>query len=204
MINNIIFDWSGVIKDSVLDHLIATNKMFKKLGAKEITLKELQENWHQPYMIFYNKYLPDLTIDQFEVEYKESIAESPQAKEYPGISDLIKKIKKNGKKLVVLSSDSPDTILPEMKIFDLENIFNDMYMDIHDKGEVINDLMKKNNFDKKNTVFIGDSNHEIEVGKKVGVKTIAVTWGFNSENKLKAEKPNFIVHNLKELEEIIL
>ena len=204
MLNNIIFDWSGVIKDCVLDQLVIVNKIFKQFGAKEITIEEFQENWSQPYMVFYNKYLPNLTIEEETVAYKKAIAESPKAKEYAGISDLIKRAKKRNKKIVVVSSDYPKTILPEIESFGLEGVFDDIVVDAHDKEEEVRDLIKRNSFNEKDTVFIGDSNHEIEVGKKLGIKTIAVTWGFSLENKLKNESPDFIVHNLKELEEIIL
>ena len=79
--------------------------------------------------------------------------------------------------MVVLSSDSEETILPEIKKFNLENVFNELAVNVHDKSEVIEDLIENNNFRKKETVFIGDTNHEIEVGKKAGIKTVAVTWG---------------------------
>ena len=60
MIKNIIFDWSGVIKDSAEDQLFAVNEVFQQFGAKKISLEELKENWVQPYMLFYNKYLPNI------------------------------------------------------------------------------------------------------------------------------------------------
>src|SRR3989344_1858225 len=203
MINNIIFDWSGVIKDCVLDQFICVNKIFKHFGAKEITFEEFQENWRQPYMDFYNKYMPNVTLKEEQAVYQGVSAENPKAKEYPGISDLIKKLKKIGKVMVVLSSDSPNTLLPEIKSFGLENIFDDMVINVYHKEEGVYELMRRNNFDKKNTIFVGDSNHEIEVGKKVGIKTLAVTWGFSSERSLKSKNPDFIDHNLKELEKII-
>jgi phosphoglycolate phosphatase-like HAD superfamily hydrolase len=75
---------------------------------------------------------------------------------------------------------------------------------VHDKLEGINTLLKNKNLDLKNTFFIGDSNHETEVSKKVGIKSVAVTWGFNNEQKLKSGNPDFLVHNVAELEKIIL
>jgi len=203
MPSNIIFDWSGVIKDCVVDQVAIVNKIFKEFGAKEITLVEFQENWIQPYMLFYNKYLPNLTIEEETSAYKRAIAESPKAKQYPGISDLIKKAKESGKKIAVLSSDQPETIIKEIKDFGLEGAFDDMILDAHDKQEGIFDLMARNNFDKADTVFIGDSNHEIEVGRSAGIKTVAVTWGFSLEGQLKQRNPDYIVHNLDELRTVI-
>jgi phosphoglycolate phosphatase len=203
MIENIIFDWSGVVKDCVLDHLEIVNKIFKQSGAGEITLEQLQENWRNPYMVFYGKYLPTLTQEEQNIAYKKAISESPKAKAYPGIGDLIKRAKKTGKKLFVVTSDAPDTILPEIKSFDLEGVFDDMVIHVYNKLEGTMELMKRNNLSKENTVVIGDTNYEIEIGRNLGMKSIAVTWGYNSEKVLQAENPDFLVHNVKELEKII-
>jgi beta-phosphoglucomutase-like phosphatase (HAD superfamily) len=56
---NIIFDWSGVVKDTVTAQLWIVNKIFKKYDVDEITLEEFKESWQQPYMGFYKKYLKD-------------------------------------------------------------------------------------------------------------------------------------------------
>lgn len=205
MFKNIIFDWSGVIKDAAEDHVWVVNRMFKNLGGKEMSLEEMRQNWEQPYMKFWHKYYPEMTLEQEHEAYYNAILskDCPKAKSYSGIVELIKKIKEKGACMAVLSSDSPKTIFPEIKKFELENIFIDLVVDAHDKSEVIEDLIKRNNFKKSKTVFIGDTNHEIESGRRAGIKTIAVTWGFYPENRLAALKPDFLVHNTKELEEIL-
>lgn len=206
MFKNVIFDWSGVVKDAVLHLDWVVNKMFQNLGGKQITIEEIRENWEQPYMKFWNKYYPEMTLEEEQKVYYEAITnkDCPEAKAYPGVVDLIKKLKESGVSMVILSSDPPETIFPEMKKFGLENIFDEAVVKIHDKSDGIEGLIERNNFKKEETVFIGDSNHEVEVGKKAGIKTIAVTWGFSTEKNLKATNPDYLVHNIKELEEILL
>ena len=180
--------------------------MFKKFGIKEISLKELKENWKQPYMLFFNQYLPNLTIEEEQAAYKEIMfhKDRPESKDFPGIVELIKQLKQKNIFLAVISSDFPDTVFPEIKEYDLENIFDDVITNAHDKVEAIHNLMKKYNVDPGETFFVGDSNHEIEAGKQAKVKTIAVTWGFSTEQKLKLENPDFIVHNSEELKDVVL
>ncbi|MCX6751433.1 MAG: HAD family hydrolase [Candidatus Nomurabacteria bacterium] len=204
MIKNIIFDWSGVVKDCILDYLVIANKIFKQFGAKEISVEELQEEWRQPYLVFYRKYLPNITVEEESTAYRKAILESPEARQYEGISDLIKKFKKSGIKLFIISSDDSDTLLPEIKNFDLENVFDEIVFGVHNKEEGAREIVEANNLNRSETIFIGDSNHEIEVGKKLGIKTGAVTWGFSSESRLKSENPDFLIHSLEELEKVIL
>lgn len=206
MFKNIIFDWSGVIKDATESQLWAINKIFEKAGIRQITLSEMKDNWEQPYMRFYEKYAPGWTLEYEQKLYYEVISSNdfPKSKSCYGIVDLIKKIKEKGIRMVVLSSDPLKKILAEEKDYGLENIFDEIFADVYDKAEKIEELIKKNNFKKKETVFIGDSNHEVEVGKQAGIKTLAVTWGFCSENRLKSTNPDYLVHNIKELEEVLL
>ena len=154
--------------------------------------------------MFYNKYLPSLTLEEEKAAYKELVSEYSETEPFVGIVDLIKEFKKKGIRMVILSSDFPETLLREIDDYGLKNIFDEVITDSHDKAEEIVDLMKNNSFLPNETIFLGDTNHEIEVGKKVGIMTGAVTWGFNTEKNLKAKNPDFIIHDLKELKTVIL
>lgn len=206
MFKNIIFDWSGVVRDSADHQLWVVNKMFDDAGVREISMQELRESWLQPYMLFYNKYVPQWTLEEEQKAFRKVIArkDCPKAHPYKDIIKLVKKLKERGISMVILSGDDPTTIFPEIKEFGLENIFKEVIADSHDKAEEIHGLIKRNNFDQKETVFIGDTNHEVEVGKHAGIKTIAVTWGFHSKKRLKALSPDYLVNNIKELEKILL
>ena len=48
MVKNIIFDWSGVIRDSAESQLDVVNKILKKFGSREISMDEFREIWVQP------------------------------------------------------------------------------------------------------------------------------------------------------------
>jgi len=45
LIKNIIFDWSGVISDSIKIHYFIVNNIFEKFGAKKISFEELRREW---------------------------------------------------------------------------------------------------------------------------------------------------------------
>ncbi|HEU4679284.1 MAG TPA: HAD hydrolase-like protein, partial [Terrimicrobiaceae bacterium] len=48
-------------------------------------------------------------------------------------------------------------------------------------------------------LFVGDETRDIEACQKVGVRIVAVTWGYNSRRSLVAMKPDFIFDDPKEL-----
>lgn len=50
---------------------------------------------------------------------------------------------------------------------------------------------------------IGDTREEVEIGKELGFKTVALTGGNNSTKILRSAKPDFLIHSLVELKEIL-
>lgn len=203
---NIIFDWSGVVKDAVDSQLWIINKIFKKYGIRSLSLEEFKDNWEQPYQLFYNKYLPKLSLEEEKKDYIEAIMsdDCPKSKSCFGVTELIINLKNKNSFLFVVSSDHPKTILKEIKEYGLENIFTEVITEVHDKFESVNALVQKYNLKLNETYFIGDSNHEVDVAKKIGIMSVAVTWGLCSQKRLESVNPNFLVKNIKELEDIVL
>lgn len=204
MIKNIIFDWSGVISDTCKIQHFAVNSIFSKFGAKEISLEELKQEWEQPYMLFYNKYLPKLTRKEEKSAYEEAISKCPRPKPYPGIVTLIHKFRDNGINMILISSDPHRNILLDIKRFNLEGIFKEINSDVYDKTIIVNEAIKRNKFNSEKTIFIGDTVHEIDAGKIANIKTAAVTWGIHNESRLKAANPDFIINSLEDLKSVIL
>lgn len=203
---NIIFDWSGVVRDTVTGQLWIVNKIFEKYNVGKISLEEFRENWQQPPVLFYQKYLPQGYSEEERVKFFSEIQldkECPKAGPFLEVVELIHQCKERGDFLAVVSSDFPETLLPEVKEYGLENIFNEIITDANDKLESVQKIIKENNLKLEDTFFVGDSNHEIDVAKKVGIKSVAVTWGFTSERKLRDRNPDYVAHNPEELKRVI-
>jgi len=208
MIKNIIFDWSGVILDDLLIVYEVVMAIFLKFDVRRISLEEFKREWEQPYMKFYEKYGIGRLTREEEVNLYGSLYKSIKSKYPPkvylNIKEVLQKFKKAGINIVVLSSNLRETILSDIEEFGLQGIFKEINSDVHDKAEVIYEIIKRNKFNPEETIFIGDTAHEVEAGKSANTKTAAVTWGYNNEEKLRAANPDFIIHNLEELESIIL
>ena len=203
---NIIFDWSGVVRDTVTGQLWIVNKIFEKYNVNKISLEEFRENWEQPPALFYQKYLPEGYNEEERTRLFQELQldkDCPKAAPFSEVVKLIHKCNEGGYFLAVVSSDFPETLLPEVKEYGLENIFNEIITDANNKLEPVQKIIKENNLNLEDTYFVGDSNHEIDVAKKAGIKSVAVTWGFTSERKLRDKNPDYVAHNSYELEGVI-
>lgn len=57
---------------------------------------------------------------------------------------------------------------------------------------------------KSETVYVGDSNVDMQTGANAEVRTIGVTWGFRSREELAAYSPSAIVDTPEDLSRVIL
>ncbi len=204
---NIIFDWSGVVRDTVTNQMWIVNNIFKKYGVGEITTKEFRENWTQPPALFYQKYLPKGYDEAGRSKLFQELQldpACPKATSFPEVVTLMHKCKDKGHFLTVVSSDFPETLIPEVRDYGLEGVFSKIVTDANDKLGPVKEIIKENNLNLEGTFFVGDSNHEIDVSKEVGIKSVAVTWGFTSKQKLSSRNPDYIVDTVEELENVIL
>ncbi|MDT8325257.1 MAG: HAD-IA family hydrolase, partial [Bacteroidota bacterium] len=64
-------------------------------------------------------------------------------------------------------------------------------------------IMEQLDAEAAGTWMIGDSVYDIEAGKAAGVRTMAVTWGFQSSETLKALKPDRIVSAFDEIVDML-
>lgn len=120
-------------------------------------------------------------------------------KAYPGIKEVLLKLKQEGYKLGVLSN-KPDkqAIKVVNSIFD-KDLFDVVY---GQKGQVkrkpnpegLYKALEVLNVDKKNSIYIGDSEVDVATGLNAGIKTVAVAWGFRTEKELIEAGAKTIVH----------
>jgi ADP-ribose pyrophosphatase YjhB (NUDIX family) len=76
-------------------------------------------------------------------------------------------------------------------------------VDVRDKCAAIAGVLKENHLDPRETVFIGDMQHDIQAARHGGVHSVAVLTGFNRLEQLRAAKPDLIVEHLGELQEVL-
>jgi len=207
MIKNIIFDWSGVINDNRETTYLVVLEIFKKFGVPAITMDQFRKEWEQPFMLFYNKFIPNLTMDDEVEAYKEAyitILKNHEPKPYTGIVPLLKNLKENGTNLIIISSDHLLYLQKEIGLFGLEGVFDEINCDVHDKSKNLAETIQRNKFNPRETIFIGDTQHEIEAGKSANLLTGAVTWGIHSKERLTSANPDYIMDSPDDLAKLML
>lgn len=67
------------------------------------------------------------------------------------------------------------------------------------KAETLGELVREFGISPSDAFMIGDSMSDIIQGKRAGIRTVAVTWGYQSRRSLESVQPDHLVTNPGEL-----
>ncbi len=107
--------------------------------------------------------------------------------------------------LAIVSSNHTQVIQNVLVRLKLRNFFQEILGSDKKASKIdkIQELLKVFQAEESDTFFISDTSGDIKEGKEVGVKTIAVTWGFQTKEQIIVSHPDYIVENVTELQKII-
>jgi len=207
MDNFIIFDFDGTIIDSrdliiQLYNEIAERDNYKKidkLDVVKLSNLSITERCRSLNIPMYK--IPSIVLEVGK-HYKRNLS---NLRIKDRVSELLCSLEKEGFRLGIISSNEKSNIIEFLKINHVD-IFEIIFSEknIFGKHHAINKFIKKLNLEIKNTIYIGDEVRDIISCKKVGIKVIAVTWGYDSPNFLLENKPDFIANDPSEILNIVI
>jgi len=204
--NFLIFDFDNTLVDTFSTILKITKKIVAKEGfglVTEAQIKLFREKGVKK--AFQELGLPLKKLPLIANLIREEFAKEIEfIKLYDGVKDLLFELKANGFKLGILTSNSQKNVLTCLKNNQID-CFEFVYSakSLFGKAKVLKSLMAKYKLNKQQTFYIGDEIRDIQAAKKVGLKMIAVAWGFNTVQALREYNPDFLVNKPQEILRIL-
>ena len=208
-----IFDLDGTILETLEDLYNSVNYALSQNNLPVRTLKEVRAfvgNGIRNLMI---RSCPDNSptevVDMVHKTFVEhySAHKADNTAPYEGIVDLLKTLKKEGY-LLAVASNKDDTAVKPLCVKFFEGLF-DLTLgnrpDIARKPapDCVWKIIKDLGASLDDTVYIGDSEVDIETAKRAEVPCITVTWGFRDEPDLKKAGATIIAHDVNELKNLL-
>ncbi len=202
----IIWDFNGTVIDDVEIGIKSVNPLLSARGLKTIdSLAEYQRAFTFPIKEYYK----NLGFD-FEKEPYEKIAHewvksyealSPGITLVDGVRELICAFEDAGLEQMILSASEYNMLARQLKSFGLESKFSKILsldnIYAHSKVDIAREFFA-NVTDKSAYLMIGDTEHDAEVARAVGIDAALVACGHMSRERL--EKTGFSVYDdMKEL-----
>lgn len=216
MIKLVVFDWNGTILSDTSDVVFGVNARLKLFSHGPISVKRYQEVFQIPSSKIFESLGIDAQLSEIDIKRHSQVfydtyeARAIHARTRSGAREVLKFLKEVGVKQILLSNHMVESIVTQCKRLKLTSYFdtilandNSWTVEIKGKKDRLIDYLKSTNFKPNEVLIIGDSIEEIEIGKELGLHTVSISGGFVSTKRLKDAKPDVLIHNLRDLIEIV-
>lgn len=195
----IIFDFDGVLADSFDTFYFLIKDAMAHIGIK-ISPSQYRNffitNVHQSFKDFIKNDKKFVLFSEFRNKNYDKYYD---AKLFPKAEKLIRLLSKKYI-LTIASSGKKTNIKKLLKKNGIENLF---YLILADskfsKADMINKILRKYKSKPEKSTMVTDTVGDINVAKSIGLKTIAVTWGFHSKKTLLKSNPDLVIDNFESL-----
>ena len=193
--DNYIFDLDGTLLDTLKDLTSSCNYALETHSMPVRTQEEVRLMVGNGVKKLMERAVPDgLTNPLFEDTYESFrkhylIHNLDTTQPYPGIIEMLLKLKSEGKNVAVVSNKFYKATQDLVAHF-----FGDYIKVAIGERETIRkkpapdtviEAMRQLDITKKRTVYIGDSDVDIETARNVGVPCLSVLWGFRDKKFLE-------------------
>jgi len=198
--SNIIFDFDGTLADSLPMAMDLFYKWSKRVPYSPIEVEKmrnmtLKQVLNQVGIPLWR--VPSLLVNG-RAELGRHIHGIPL---FMNIDNILKELQQRGHTMVVMSSNSPQNIHKFLKHHTIDQYFDGVHGNtgLFSKTNALKAILRKYKWQAIDTLAIGDEARDIDAAKKAGITSIAVGWGYNGEQILRAHKPDFFVSKPSEL-----
>jgi phosphoglycolate phosphatase len=188
----IIFDLDGTLVDTSRDITNALNYALKPYGLKDLTVEDTIKMVGEGITRLIEKILgdgkskiEDEVIKRFLEYYSEHLVDYSSI--YPHVRETLEKLDSYKKAVISNKREYLSTKLLEkldlLKYFDLI-IGSDTVAERKPSPVPVIYVFTRLGVTPYESMIVGDSNYDIEAGRKAGVKTVAVTYGYRERQYL--------------------
>lgn len=198
-----LFDFDGTLADSFSVMCNILIKEAEYLGCKPLHASEIDRlrNMHAREILKYLNVPLWRTPGFVKKLRKLGNREIDKTIIFPEWLAVLKTLKANKHTLGIISSNSQETIKPLLIQYKLHALFDFIICgkSLFSKSRCLNKVIKSLGLNRNDTYYMGDEVRDIEAAQKSKIHSIAVTWGFNSEARLKLAKPELLITQRSEL-----
>lgn len=212
----ILFDLDGTLTDPKEGITKSVQYALHSFGIEEPELKVLEPFIGPPlrdsFVEFYG--FSEEEAKQAVVKYRErfQVTGLYENKIYPGIPRLLARLQKEGKHLAVASSKPQVFVEKILTYFKIDQYFevvvgSELNGGREKKEEVVEEalrqLFKNHARMLEKTVMVGDRKFDVQGGRKAGLKTIGVSYGYAGKGELEEAGADYIAGSVRALENLL-
>lgn len=214
--STVIFDLDGTLLDTLEDLTNAVNQALRECGYPEHTMEEVKDYVGNGIGLLIQRALPaecdadpeayEMTLQAFKSFY--ALHNNDCTAPYEGILEMLGRLKGRKVHVAVVSNKNDPNVkaLCAAHFPDLVELAVGEQQGVRRKPEPDSLLyaMKQFRAKKEKTLYVGDSDVDLQTAKNAGVDCAAVLWGFRSEEHLRRAGAQWLFATPEELGKWIL
>lgn len=213
-IEAVLFDLDGTLLDTLNDLVLSVNEVLALNNLPQRDFDEIRAFTGNGAVELIQSALParvsDEELQPYLEQYRQIYAKNMEkhTKPYAGIRDLLSNLHSAGIRTGVISN-KPDWATRKLaeEAFGtlLDAVVGDRPGKVRRKPdpEPLEQMMKELGVDPAKTLYVGDSEVDIETARNAGLEGVAVSWGFRERPFLEKKHPDHLVDSPAELWELI-
>ena len=183
-IQNVIFDWSGVISCDALQVYRTVNRILQDYKKRLISIDDFLDRISLDFKDFWHKLGVDDPIENIQEKYNKYYARMKQPNPYPDAQPCVERLSQQGLFLGLVTSCPKEFLLQEMARYGLNGQFKEVMPSVHDKTKALRDLLKLRQLKPQETVYICDMVQDVEAASANGISSVGVATGYHSPKRL--------------------
>jgi phosphoglycolate phosphatase len=200
MYQYVIWDFNGTILDDLDLCLDLLNQMLIKQSKPILTVEAYKNVFGFPIKDYYIQAgltFDDMSFDELSQFFIERYQPASfQCKIHHGVIETLNQIKSLGINSIILSASQTDNLIEQTKVLNIYNYFEHIVGtdNIKGQGKVERGIsfMKNANINPNTCIYVGDTIHDAEVAKALGVKVLLYAGGHQSESRLRTANERII------------
>ena len=211
---SVLFDLDGTLLDTLGDLTAAMNRTLTRHGLPERTRQQMRAALGNGARRLMELSVPAGTdgalFETLLAEYNADYAAHCRIETapYPGVDALLQQLHTQGRKLAIVSN-KPDEAVRALRadfFADAVPIAVGETAAIRRKPapDSVLEAMRQMGVTREETVYVGDSDVDVETARNAGVTCCAVSWGFRAREVVIAAGAEKIADNASELKKYIL
>ncbi len=191
---HILWDWNGTLLNDMDHCVVSINKVLRKHNKPEIDMETYYREFDFPVRDYYERIGFNFQEIPFEVVGTEFIEEYyetwTECKMTQDAIDVLRAVKEAGISQSILSAAGTDKLEMCTEYFNIQDYFTELtgldHHYAHGKVDIALEYMKRTGIPPEKILFVGDTTHDYEVAKTIGVDCVLYQNGHHPLDKLEA------------------
>lgn len=205
----LIFDWDGTIIDSEARIIASMQAAAQELGHDELLPEAIRNIIGLGLPEAIRALIPRLdnaAVELMRQRYSHQFVSRDQtpARLYPGAEETLKRLKTRGYRLAVATGKSRRGLNRVLTQTGLGELFETTRCadETCSKPDprMLQEILEETGMGPEEAVMIGDTEYDLEMGRRIGMGRVAVSYGAHELERLRRYDPLVEIHRFPEIE----